>query len=410
MFLVNFLGAFYASPYLFRHHLVFCSYADTIMPQFFFAVGFSMRLSWSRREGSDGLAKTYAHAIQRSLSLALIAILWYGGAPFLPQGIRFDWDSFKTIGLWGAIWKQVKVDWFQTLLHIAVASIWVLPVIRASAGRRIAYIILSILLHAILNYIFYFAWHNGPPFRGIDGGPFGFLTWSVPLLVGTLAYDWVREYQQGAITAARVCGRMFLWAAVLCWLGWLLSCGTRWYDVAPEEESQSKPLPILASDPVLPSSSRVTSWWSELTAGNWSRVIAEPPFVPPPHARDPNENDRRKQTVDNSSRYRPWNYWMMSQQVGSPSYLVFSAGLSLAVFMLFFCATDLGRWQIGIFRTLGVNALIAYFLHSVVEGTIKSFMPRDIPAVGMWIGFAVFFLLCWLILRSLEKKEIFLKL
>ena len=90
MFLVNFLGAFFAAPYLFGHHLVFCSYADTIMPQFFFAVGFSMRLSWSRREASEGLNKTYFHAIQRSLALAVIAILWYGGAPYLPAGVTFE--------------------------------------------------------------------------------------------------------------------------------------------------------------------------------------------------------------------------------------------------------------------------------------------------------------------------------
>jgi predicted acyltransferase len=89
MFLVNFLGAFYAAPYLFGHHLVFCSYADTIMPHFFFAVGFSMRLSWSRRTKADGLAKTYWHSIQRSLALAVIAILWYGGRPHLPEGVTF---------------------------------------------------------------------------------------------------------------------------------------------------------------------------------------------------------------------------------------------------------------------------------------------------------------------------------
>lgn len=412
MFLVNFLGAFFAAPYLFGHHLVFCSYADTIMPQFFFAVGFSMRLSWSRREASEGLNKTYFHAIQRSLALAVIAILWYGGAPYLPAGVTFEWESFKTIGVWGAIWKQLKVDWFQTLLHIAVASIWVLPVIRASAIRRAAYLALSILLHAVLNYVFYFDWHNGPQFRGIDGGPLGFLTWSVPLLVGTFAYDWVKQYQQGTITASGACRRMFAWSLLLCILGWGISCGTRWYDVEPDSESQSKPLPILASYPVLPAMSKLSRWWSNLTAGNWKEAIAEPPFVHPPHARDPNPNgnDKANRTVDNSSRYREWNYWMMSQQVGSPSYLLFSAGLSLAIYLLFFMVSDLGGWELGVFRTLGVNALIGYFLHSVVEGTVKSVMPRDIPLVGMWIGFGVFFLLCWMMLRSLEKKNIFLKL
>lgn len=132
--------------------------------------------------------------------------------------------------------------------------------------------------------------------------------------------------------------------------------------------------------------------------------------MPPPHARDPRENDDKGRTVDNSSLYRPWNYWMMSQQVGSPSYLIFSSGISLAIYLLFFAISDLAGWEIGVFRTLGVNALIGYFLHSIVEGTVKSFMPRDISTLGMWVGFGVFFLLCWIMMRSLEKKKIFLKL
>ncbi len=49
MFLVNFLGGYLATPLLLKHHNTFCSYADTIMPQFFFAVGFAFRLTFGRR-------------------------------------------------------------------------------------------------------------------------------------------------------------------------------------------------------------------------------------------------------------------------------------------------------------------------------------------------------------------------
>jgi hypothetical protein len=410
MFVVNFIGSFYAAPYLLGHHLVFCSYADTIMPQFFFAVGFSMRLSWSRRSRDEGLAKAYFHAIQRSFALAIIAILWYKGSPFLPTGITFEWDSFKSIGLWGAVWKQLKVDWFQTLLHIAVASVWVLPVIRASMRLRLAYLVFSVVLHAVLSYWFYFAWNNGAP-KGIDGGPLGFLTWSVPLLCGTLTYDSVQAYRNGETTASKVSQRMLVWSAVLCLIGWALSCGTRWYDVAPEQLAlQPTKTPVLSSDPVLPPRDALSKYWNDLTSGQWDKVLAEAPFVSPPHARDPRDNDPHGRTVDNSSRYRPWNYWMMSQQVGSPSYLLFCSGISIAIYLVFFLVCDLWGWEIGLFRTLGVNALIGYFLHSIVEGTVKSFLPRDISRLGMWIGFGVYFLLCWMMLRSLEKKKIFLKL
>src|SRR5262249_28425897 len=46
MFLVNFVGGMSAVPDGLKHHHTYCSYADTIMPQFLLAVGFGMRLSF----------------------------------------------------------------------------------------------------------------------------------------------------------------------------------------------------------------------------------------------------------------------------------------------------------------------------------------------------------------------------
>ena len=54
MLLVNFLGGYQAVPAVFKHHNTYCSYADTIMPQFFFAVGFAYRLTFLRRLGNGG--------------------------------------------------------------------------------------------------------------------------------------------------------------------------------------------------------------------------------------------------------------------------------------------------------------------------------------------------------------------
>ena len=39
----------------------------------------------------------------------------------------------------------------------------------------------------LLSHYGYYAWVMERP--GIDGGPLGFLTWTIPLLVGSLAYD-----------------------------------------------------------------------------------------------------------------------------------------------------------------------------------------------------------------------------
>ena len=42
MLLVNFIGGFHEVGAIWKHHNTYCSYADTIMPQFFFAVGFAL--------------------------------------------------------------------------------------------------------------------------------------------------------------------------------------------------------------------------------------------------------------------------------------------------------------------------------------------------------------------------------
>ena len=55
-------------------------------------------------------------------------------------------------------------------MHIAVTSLWILPVIRSSALVRVAYMIASAALQVSLSYWFYFDWvHTG----GIDGGAAG---------------------------------------------------------------------------------------------------------------------------------------------------------------------------------------------------------------------------------------------
>ena len=74
---------------------------------------------------------------------------------------------------------------------------------------------------------------------------------------------------------------------------------------------------------------------------------AEPPFVPPP-----------------DKEHRQENYWMMSQRAATVSYHVFAAGLSLALYGLFYIACDIWGWQLGLFRTLGTNALVGYILHA----------------------------------------------
>jgi predicted acyltransferase len=373
MFVVNFLAGFAVTPALLRHHNTWCSYADTIMPQFLFAVGFAFRLTFGRRARAEGLSAAYRRVARRLAALALLAIVLYT----LGAG-RSAWAGLAGPGFRDTLGTLAKRDWFQTLLHIAVTSLWILPVIRASAAVRVAYLLLSAGAHVALSAWFNFAWVNSPP-HGIDGGPLGFLTWAIPALVGTLACDAVLA---GA-GRPRV-GKLLAWSAVLMLLGYGLSCGTRMYDVPAG--AQVPPPPRLPENPVLFDRER-------LRGRDPSSLLAEPPFVAPP-----------------GPAQRQWNYWMMSQRSGSVSYLIFAAGFSLALFVLFHLACDRLGWRLGLFRTLGSNALAAYVLGGAVQEAVKPFIPRGAPAWQVAAGFAFFFGTTYLVVWLLEKKGILLRL
>jgi predicted acyltransferase len=379
MFLVNFVGSFAVTPVLLTHQNNFCSYADTIMPQFFFAVGFGFRLTFGRRAQTEGLGKAYRHVVRRLLGLALIALIVYTA----PRAAS-TWQELVELGPGGALRGAIK-DWFQTLMHIAVTSLWILPVIRSRPAVRIGYMLLSAALHLAASQAFYFNWvQHG----GIDGGVLGFLAWTIPMITGTLACDAVVNASQ-----RQPLRPMALGALAMMGFGWLLSCGTTLYNVLPggaaayrdaAHGADADASQRLADDPVIPSAARRAS-----RRLSW----AEPPFIPPP-----------------PPEVREENYWMMSQRAATLSYHFFGAGFSLAVYAAFYLACDVWGWSLGMFRTLGVNALIGYILHGIVGDAVEAFMPEDSPAWYVGAGFLLYFGITYMFLRKLEKDGIYLKL
>ena len=101
--------------------------------------------------------------------------------------------------------------------------------------------------------------------------------------------------------------------------------------------------------------------------GSW---LVEPPFVPPTH---------------------PVNLWTMSQRAGSVTYLTFGAGLSLALYAGFVWAGDVRGFQIGVWRTLGSNALAGYVIHGVACWSFLSLLPRRAPLGNGAAGAVVVF-------------------
>lgn len=367
MIVVNFLGNYACCPRVLRHTNDYCSYADTIMPNFLFAVGFAIAIVWSRAQLGDSKAK---RAIQvklakRSMALMLVAFLIY--FPWTQQNLI---QKITEPQFWFSIWKR---DWFQTLTHIAWTTLWIIPILPATWPVRILWCATGALLHAVLSERFYFHWVHANP-GAIDGGPLGFLTWSIPATIGLWAGE---KWNQLNPT------RWLSIACVLMVIGYLLSCPTRAYDRdVPASEASEK----LAESPAMAGLQKIAAEPATIS-------FCEPPFVPPP-----------------SWEHRAWNYWMMSQKAGTLSYLIFGAGISLLLFLLFDGLVK--RWQIeiGIFRSFGRNAIACYAIHGFLIDAIGIAVVKNSPTWIVWLSLAALIAALYAIAWLLESRKIFIRL
>ena len=100
----------------------------------------------------------------------------------------------------------------------------------------------------------------------------------------------------------------------------------------------------------------------------------------------------------------------MSQRAGSLSYLLFSAGWSLALYAVFRRVCDECGWSLPVFRDLGRNALAAYVLHFLVMDAVLRFCPRDSPAWWAVLTCALHFCVIWWWVRWLNARGLFLRL
>jgi predicted acyltransferase len=342
MLLVNFLGRYTVAPEWLRHHPDYCTYADTIMPQFFFAAGGAYRLTFSRRLKQAGPAAAMAAAVRRSFGLILIGFVLY----HLDVHVE-TWADWQRLGLSGFLESAFQRDLFQTLVHMGLAALWIMPVIGAGVWPRLAYLAGSLLIHVVLSRLFYFDWVMQRP--GIDGGPLGFLTWSAPMLAGSLAYDALIVSTPAAATR-----RLLLYGVLTMLFGYVIS------------------------------SLGYISW----TAAE-RLVLPDPPFI---------------------ATTRPAGLWTMSQRAGSASYQVFCAGWCAALYSAFVWLCDYMKRESRIFRSFGVNALAAYILHTLVANAIRPLTPRDSPAWCVAISLSLFLVLCWVCIRHLEKQEIYIRM
>ncbi len=396
MFLVNFLGGFldekgvirttYDWTYLLNHNGDHFSYADSIMPSFMFACGFSFRLSILRRLSRG--AGAYAHFIRRSLALILVSLVIYAAGDL--SGFK-SWGDVSWANAGKLVSHTLKADLWETLAIIGAAQLLILPVIARSAWVRFATLIAFLGGHVVLSYFFNYDFVNGRPNwvdthvfhaegkTAWDGGFFGLLMWSVPMLAGSLVYDLSGRMRSGGFAAI-----LIVVGGLVMGLGYASNCLTRAYDVAHGEPSGDNKL---AESPVLPDFSR-------LKGRPMADLLAESPFVRPP-----------------GREVRKFNYWFMDKQRAlTLPFIAFATGFALSLYGFFVIACDVLGLSWGVFRILGMNALAAYIIHHAVGEAMSVVTPEDSAPWWVFLSLVVFFLVTLLIVKFLDDRKLYIRL
>jgi hypothetical protein len=214
-----------------------------------------------------------------------------------------------------------------------------------------------------------------------DGGFFGPLCWAVAMLGGTLAYDALAS----AETPVRAGRAVFVWGCVAMLVAYSLSCLTRFYDVSAGAQPDSH-LARYARSPIVPD-------FSTVGQRPWSSLLAEPPLVAPPGA-----------------DVRLGNYWMMSKQIPSLSFMLFATGFAAVLYALFIFICDGHGITCGMFRTFGRNPLAAYVIHGIIGAQLGPLVPSDSPLWYCMLGLLVYTATVYACVRSLERANIFIRI
>jgi hypothetical protein len=393
MFAVNYAGLFprHGDWPNFRHNNTYLSFADAVLPAFLFAAGFSLRLTLLRRSAARGPGSAYGRAVRRAvLLIVLLQALMFGH--WWPR-VR---EVFHARGAVAAVDVLLKGGMWESMSVIGLVTLWTLPVMAASARLRVAFLAAGLAVHAVLCQAFYFAslygrpnwvddWLGATGQTGYEGGLVGALTWAVPFVAGSLAYDLV-----AAGRPRRAVGLLLAWSAALLLAGYSLSCLSNLYPLAQRPTTQEYDLVEagdIADSPVVPPA-------GARRAATLRSLAAEPPFVQPP-----------------AERQRQLSYWLMSKRVVTPAFALTATGGAVGLYALFILLCDVGPVRVGVLRTFGQNPLATYILHLFfLNGLVRAFWPGD-STTALALGHCLtWFTLTYLCVRVLESRGLYLRL
>jgi len=186
MILVNFLGGYTNVSSFLKHWGNYTNYPDTIMPHFFFAVGFAFRISFLRaaKNPDSGRRDAYIKIFwPRAFGLLYLGLLLYGTG-----NETQTWDQFKAIGFNQGLLNFAESSFWMTLVHIAFAMIICAPVISKPAWVRFLYACVSVTMYPVIQLLVYT--RTGVVFgSGGEGGIPAAFAWTFILLMGTITHD-----------------------------------------------------------------------------------------------------------------------------------------------------------------------------------------------------------------------------
>jgi hypothetical protein len=385
-----------------HHNNTFLSCADVVLPAFIFASGFSLRLALLRRLKTASRAAVYGPVARRCILLILLL-----------QVLMLDrWlPRFREVanqdGILAALNVLAKGRMWDSLSIIGFTSLWVLPVVAATARARLIYLVVGLVVHAVLCQLFYFDYLFGLPNwldnwlgtdgeRGYEGGLLGVLTWAVPMLAGTFVYDSVKAGDRARTVRLLLNGSLVLVAS-----GYLLSCISTFYPLA--QPASGKEYELIER-----------------------HQVADSPVVPPLGERADESRQAHLATIPllrpAADQQRQLNYWIMSKRVVTPAFTITATGFCLFGYLVFVLLSDMWGRQLGILRTFGQNPLAAYILELFILNTalrkclalVRRAVPGLLPDDESW-EFGLLYCILWftvtyLAVRLLERRKIYLRL